>query len=175
MAEDRWDLESGPPIAVFAEQDVVGEDAVVDFWVREGALDEEKARRRVADLHVVAVEDGEVVATTSAFLRRDERLRMPLWHYRGFVGAAHRRSVIGLRMAILGRDDLSERFVSGRDRRAGGILWEVQNEGLRRAFPEARWMPTDFTFVGENAYGDHVRVHYFPGALAPPPPGQGST
>jgi hypothetical protein len=28
--------------------------------------------------------------------------------------------------------------------------------------------PTDFTFIVENQRGDHVRVHYFPGALAPP-------
>jgi hypothetical protein len=30
-------------------------------------------------------------------------------------------------------------------------------------------MPTDFTFIGENDRGDHVRVHYFPGAEAPGP------
>ena len=36
-------------------------------------------------------------------------------------------------------------------------------------FNQAKWMPTEFTFIGENAKGDHVRVHYFPGARAPLP------
>ncbi len=31
----------------------------------------------------------------------------------------------------------------------------------------ALWLPADFTFIGENAKGDHVRVHYFPGAHVP--------
>jgi hypothetical protein len=30
-------------------------------------------------------------------------------------------------------------------------------------------MPTDFLFIGENRYGAHVRVHYFPGVTAPDP------
>jgi hypothetical protein len=30
-------------------------------------------------------------------------------------------------------------------------------------------MPTDFWYIGGNERGDHVRVHYFPGALAPAP------
>jgi hypothetical protein len=45
-------------------------------------------------------------------------------------------------------------------------IYEVENEGLKRHFDDA--LPTDFTFLGENQRGDHVRVHYLPGALAPP-------
>ena len=30
-------------------------------------------------------------------------------------------------------------------------------------------MPTDYLFLGENELGAHVRVHYFPGVLAPEP------
>ena len=47
-------------------------------------------------------------------------------------------------------------------------IYEVENEGLKRHFDDALSLPTDFTFIGENQRGDHVRVHYFPGALAPP-------
>ena len=39
---------------------------------------------------------------------------------------------------------------------------------VKRHFDDALWLPTDFTSIGENQRGDHVRVHYFPGALAPP-------
>jgi hypothetical protein len=67
---------------------------------------------------------------------------------------------------------MEEQFVSGRDTRAGGLLYEVENEGLKQYFDDALWLPTDFLFLGENEHGAHVRVHYFPGALAPEP-GQG--
>jgi hypothetical protein len=60
------------------------------------------------------------------------------------------------------------------DPRGIGIIYEVENEGLKRHFPLALWLPTEFTFIGENAKGDHVRVHYFPGALAPKPDQAGS-
>ena len=39
---------------------------------------------------------------------------------------------------------------------------------VKRHFDDALWLPTDFTSIGENQRGDHVRVHYLPGALAPP-------
>jgi hypothetical protein len=176
VAEHRWDLESGPPILAFDEQDAVGKREVVDFWLREGAVERDEAHRRVDEVHLVALDDGEVVAVTTAVPRLNAQLRMPMWYYRGFVGAAHRRSVLGVRLGVRGREDLEERFVSGRDRRAGGVVFEVQHPGLRKAFPDAVWQPTDFVFIGENEHGDHVRVHFFPGAHAPPPEGaQGST
>lgn len=51
------------------------------------------------------------------------------------------------------------------------MIFEVENEGLKEYFNGALWLPLEFTFVGENERGDHVRVRYFPGALAPAPPG----
>ena len=72
-------------------------------------------------------------------------------------------------LAVHGREVLEERFVKGEDTRAGGIIYEVENPGLKSYFNKALWLPTDFTFIGENERGDHVRVHYFPGATVPPP------
>ena len=80
-------------------------------------------------------------------------------------------SNVAVMLALIGRDDLQERFVTRQDERGSGLLYEVENEGLKRHFPDALWLPTDFTFIGENERGDHVRVRYFPGALAPEPPG----
>jgi len=48
--------------------------------------------------------------------------------------------------------------------RAPGILFELENEGMRAYFNKALWLPADFTFIGENELGDHLRVHWFPGA-----------
>jgi hypothetical protein len=44
----------------------------------------------------------------------------------------------------------------------------IQNEHLRR-LDDAIWQATDFAFFGVNPGGDHLRVHYFPGATAPGP------
>jgi hypothetical protein len=48
-------------------------------------------------------------------------------------------------------------------------VFEVENEGLKRYFPHGRWYESDVMFIGENARGAHVRVHYFPGVYAPEP------
>lgn len=68
-------------------------------------------------------------------------------------------------------DLLRERFVSGEDRRAPGMMIAVSNPILKEHQNRARWRTTGFVFIGENRGGDHVRVLWFPGAEAPPPPG----
>ena len=118
---------------------------------------------------VVTMLDGELVGVSTAYLQRNSQLRMDLWHYRGFVAAAHRASDIALTQSLIGRDHLKARFVSGEDTRGAGIVYEIENEALK-SINNAIWLPTDYTFVGENERGDHVRVHYFPGAPAPPTP-----
>lgn len=47
---------------------------------------------------------------------------------------------------------------------------EVEKGFLKEHFDEVLWSPQDFTFIGENAGGDHLRVDYSPGALAPAAP-----
>ena len=51
----------------------------------------------------------------------------------------------------------------------GGRAMEVvyDDEGLKTYFNRALWLPLNFNFIGENKRGDHVRVHYFPGARVP--------
>ena len=91
-------------------------------------------------------EDG-VVGLSSAYLRRNAQLQLDLWDYRAFVGGAHRKSNVAVNLAVTGRDVLQQQFVSREDVRGQGIV----------------------TFVGVNPRCDHVRVRYFPGALAPEP------
>ena len=94
---------------------------------------------------------------------------MDLWHIRVFVASAHRGAFLAIHLAWSGRDLLEQRFTRGEDTRAAGILYEVENVALRSYYNRALWLRTDFTFIGENQRGDHVRVHYFPGARAPLP------
>jgi hypothetical protein len=161
---------SGYRIEPFAEQEhVTGED-VVAFWTEEGALAAPEAQRRVAEILLVASDRaGRPVGVSTTVLRRIDQLRADLWYTRVFVGAAHRRSHLAIGLALGARDRLARRFASGKDRRAIGIVFEVESEILKRFFPQAIWPRTGFAFIGESSTGSHVRVFYFPGARAPQP------
>jgi hypothetical protein len=159
---------SGYRIEPFAEQERVTGDDAVAFWTREGALAAPEAQRRVAEILLVASDEaGRPVGVSTTVMRRIDQLRADLWYTRVFVGAAHRRSHVALGLALAARDRLARRFASGEDRRAIGIVFEVESEILKRFFPQAIWPRTQFAFVGETSTGSHVRVFYFPGAQAP--------
>lgn len=163
-------------IELFAEQDAVSEQDVIDLWLREGAMAPEEAQRRVSELHLVAIGDrGEPAGVTTKYLQRSAQLHTDMWHYRALAATEHRMSALTTWLAVTGRDDLERRFVSGEDPRAPGIIYEVENEFLKSSFPQAHWMPTDFLYIGDSPLGAHVRVHWFAGALAPEPAAQGST
>ena len=171
MGMPNRELDDGYRIDLFAEQDEVGEEAVVELWEREAALPPEIARRRIHEVLLVAThESGELVGVSSAYLQRNEQLAMDLWHYRAFVAGAHRKSNVAVSLGVIGRDHLGRRYAEGADRRGAGVIFEVENEGLKRYLDRATWRQTQATFIGVNHRGDHVRVYYFPGALAPEPP-----
>ena len=163
-------LGPGYRIDAVDEQDAVSGQDLIKLWTVEGVLPPTEAQRRVDEVLLVATdEQRRAVGVSSAFLSRNEQLRVDMWHYRVFVAADHRKSALAVSLAMIGRDHLEQRFVSGADRRAPGMVFEVENEGLKWYFNRALWLPTQFLFIGENARGDHVRVRYFAGALAPEP------
>ena len=170
QVDDRWRLDQGYRIDLFADQDGVTEQDVLDLWASEGVVPEAAARKRIHEVLLVATHQSDVlVGVSSAYLQLNPQLRMDLWYYRAFVAAAHRQSNVAVNLALIGRDHLERQYVSGEDRRGAGIVYEVENEGLKRHFNDALWLPTDFIFIGESRHGAHVRVRYFPGALAPEP------
>jgi hypothetical protein len=184
MPETSWPLEGGYRIDVFSEQTAVSSEQVIELWTTEGRLAAPEAQRRVGEILLVALgPHGELAGISTAYLRRSEQLRTELWHVRMLVAAAHRRSAIALYFARLGLQHLVQRYASGEDGRGIGVIYEVENEALKRPGPgalarynaRARWPGVDFTFISENANGAHVRVHYFPGARAPEPDQLGST
>jgi hypothetical protein len=158
-------------IDVFSEQDTVDAAAVIDLWEREGAVRGPEAERRVGEVLLVATQGSpEPVAVATAYVEHNAHLRMDLWYLRVFVAEAHRFGRVGWTMMMIARDYLQRRFMGGQDTRAGGVVLELENEGLMRRFDEGFWLPSEFAWIGKNQRGDHVRVHYFPGALAPGPP-----
>jgi hypothetical protein len=147
-------------------------DDVLRFWHEERAVPEAEAQRRVHEVLLVAThgEGGPVAGVSTAALHRSPQLRADVWYFRTFVGTAHRKTNVAVQLLLHGHDALEDRFTSGVDTRAIGTLIDVQHEGLKRGQPHGVWPQSGFTFIGENQRGDHVRVRYYPGALAPPPP-----
>jgi hypothetical protein len=159
---DRYRIEP------LAQSEEVTHDDVLALWAAERAVPEAEAQRRVHEVLMVAIErDTGLAGVSSVYLQRNAQLRMDLWHYRTYVAPAHRHGQLAIQQLWHSRDHLRERYLSGEDTRASGMIMEVENEGLRRYFNKAYWLYSDFTFIGENERGDHVRVHYFPGARAP--------
>ena len=171
MSPPRPPLADGYRVLDVGESGTVGLDDVVAFWEREGALGGVEARRRASEVLVVATgPDGGVVGVVTAYVQRSERLRMDLWHYRLFVAADHRRSNVARHLVERANDLLEQRFVTGEDTRASGVAVEIENDELKRLRNEAVQPRTGSIFIGENDRGDHLRVRYFPGVLAPAPP-----
>jgi hypothetical protein len=161
-------LEDRYRIVHIAEAESVGEGDVLQLWEREGAMPPEVARRRAGEVAFVGMEEREgLVAVSTLYLQRSERLGMDLWHYRVFVARPHRGSMLGEELTVATANYLEERFVSGRDRRGAGVFVEVENRMLKTVKNEAIWPQTRFAFIGEDARGNHLRVRYFPEALVP--------
>jgi hypothetical protein len=155
-------LAEGLEVVPFGEPGA-GRDDVMAFWAGEGAVTEGAMENRADEVIFAGVERGErVVAASTAYAEQNERLGMEMWHVRVGVGSEHRRSSLAIHLAIRGRELLAERFAAGQG--PPGIVYEVENVGLRTHHNQARWLHTDFTFIGLNRAGAHLRVHYFAGA-----------
>lgn len=158
-------------IEPFGEVSGVDRSALVELWTAEGALDRDTASARAADAVLAAVEREEgVVGVSTAVLHDNRHLRMPLWRYATYVAREHRQGDIAFLLLHATRDLLRDRYTSGADTRAAGIIFEVQNEMLKRVRNQAVWKTSRFAFIGEDETGAHHRVYYFPGAPAPGPP-----
>lgn len=160
--DERYRLER------LVDSETLDAEDVIALWSGTGALDPDEARRRVGEVEFVAVAEGAgVVGLSTIYLAHNPQLRMDLWYYRTYVHPDHRESDLAFLLIHTTLEHLERRFSSGEDTRAAGMMFELQNELLKRSRNEAVWPTTGFAFIGENARGDHCRVRYFPGALAP--------
>jgi hypothetical protein len=163
-----YSLGEGYRIVPLAETDAATPDDVLELWAREGAVPEEQAKRRVHEVLMVALDPNDrVAAVSSVYLQRNPQLGLDLFYYRTYVANEHRMGHLSVRLLWATRDHLRERFESGEDTRAPGMIMEVENELLKTYYNRAFWVISDFFFIGETERGAHVRVHYFPGVHAP--------
>lgn len=171
--QDMAPFPSGFAVHELAATDAVTADDVLALWAREGAVAPDAAARRIDEVvTVVTAPDGTLAGIGSAYVHRVPQLRMDLFGIRLFVATEHRRSSLATHIMWRTRDVMTERFADGRDRRGLGILFEVENAGLRRAFPQAEGVYAPTYFIGERADQATLMVLLFPGVEVPLP-GQG--
>ena len=169
----EYPLAEGYRIRPLSEDGPITPDDVLRLWEREGSVPREEANRRVREVKLVGIDPaGAVAGVSSLFLRHNPQMRMDLWYYRTYVARDHRHSGLAAQLIFRNRDLMDQRYVSGADRTAEGMVFELENEGMRMYFNKALWLPAQFTFIAENEQGAHVRVHWFPGARVALP-GQG--
>ena len=165
----EYPLPDGYRIEPLARSAAISTDDVLAFWAREGVLPPAEAQRRAQEVQLVATDPGDsVVGVSTAYLQRVGRLGMNLWHYRTFVGEARRESNLAGALILSNLELLEHRFTSGEDIRGPGMIFVLENEGLKRHLNQAVWPATGFAFIGENQRGDPIRVRYFEGATVPP-------
>lgn len=162
--------EAAYAVAPFAAQDVADRGAVIALWIEEGGLALPEAQRRADGAVCVATDpDGRLAGVTDAELHVNPRLRLPLWDVRAFVARAHRGHRVLAPLYVATKAELERRYASGQDRRGAGIFLAIQHAGLRSAMGDAHGRESGAIYLGETPRGDHIRVSYFPGALAPEP------
>jgi hypothetical protein len=167
--EIDWSIDERYSVRPYAGDPEVTE-AILRLWAREGVVPREEAQRRVHEtLNVVIDRDEGVIALSTAYIQRSDQLGMDLWYFRTFVATSHRNTHVATQLTMHNRDLLEQRFLDGKDTRAAGVCFELQNPGMRKYINMAIWQPVDFIFIGDNAQGVPVRVHYFPDAQVPLP------
>lgn len=144
---------------------------VIDLWRADEALAPLVARRRVGLVDLVASAAGGGLAGVATIeLRRVERMHADLFELQLYVAAEHRTSALGSHLTIASYRRLEECWESGEDRRGLGMWGEAENELVKRYRNQAVYEEIGMYFVGEGDRGEHLRVCWFPGAHAPPPP-----
>jgi hypothetical protein len=139
------------------------------FWVYRSRLapDAESMAPEMINSAFAALEG--VVGVSTTYLDWSDRLRMNLWYSRTFVADRHRQTHIAAQLLFAARDHLERLFMEGEDTRAPGIAFELEYEPMTKRLNGAIWLPADFRYIGDNAGGQPVRVHYFPGTRVPTP------
>lgn len=143
-------------------------EAIRRFWRSEGAiLDEAAIERRLPELVVHAEDaDGNIAAVSTVYSGPVPQFGQTFYHYRCFVGKAHRSSYL-MRQITVGAINVLERHARSEGFPCVGVIAELENPRFRSTMarvPVWRADGVELVFVGKSPRGLDVRVHYFRGA-----------
>ncbi len=132
------------------------------FWLREGALvDDGQVQQRVTQVVLHAQDHaGAVVAVCTAFEADIRRLGQPMYFYRAYVTAPWRKHGIAFSMLQRAQRCLAD-YARSHDFPCIGIALEIQSRELGEKGNQPFWPRTRFSYIGQNANGRRLFVHYF--------------
>lgn len=137
---------------------------VTTFWLREGALTEGEAEKRIQQVSLIARNnDDQIIGVSTIFQQLYEPIGKVFFYFRGFVKMEYRREGIILDFLKISQKELNHRFNQGLDKGVIGILIKIQNPDLMKGLYQAVLPRTGFVYVGmeDNC---HVRISYFENA-----------
>lgn len=142
------------------------EQELVAFWRDNDAIvDEASATRRAAQaVCVVRGEDEALRGVATAVIKVLPRLRQPMYYYRMFFAPAlrgHRQFLPVFRQA---KKILRDYNATLDEPESLGLLLELENDRLGKAYPHAYEPDFGATFIGYSPRGLQLRVSYFDGA-----------
>ena len=127
------------------------DDAVLQFWQREGALTNDvKTQERLRQVVLDARDaDGRVAGVSTAVPMTLPRLGQPTYYFRCFVGKDWRKTRLVLH--LLNRTcDVLEKFARRHDFPCIGVVLELENTRFGEALKRAWWPNTGFVFIGKS-------------------------
>lgn len=146
-------------------------DALVVFWRENKAIPvEAEARKRAQQAVCVLRDEGDAICgVATAEVRVIPRLRQPTYYYRIFLARAMRGRDAFLPMVQQSKQILQE-FNNRLDKPESlGLLFEIENGKLGKAYPHACEPTFDATFIGYSPRGQQLYVSYFPNAMLQAP------
>lgn len=151
------------------KDDPANDDAVLQFWEREGALAaDSKAQDRLRQVVLDARDaDGRVAGVSTAVPITLPRLGQPTYYFRCFVGKNWRNSRLVLQL-LRRTCDVLEEFARAHDFPCIGVILELENSRFGQTLQRAVWPSTGFVFIGKSQRGLDLRVRYFRGAKLKP-------
>ena len=134
----------------------------VAFWRRLAILPPGVAPEdRAKELVVAAYRKGELIGVSTATLGRIESLRGRFAIIRGATDPVHRRTHVGIALAVATRDLLEQWADDHPEERLAGMAGVVENQEIAERLREPYWPVTRLGLVGHTREGRQLRVAWF--------------
>lgn len=146
-------------------------DELVAFWQSNHAIADAGEARQRAQQAVCTLRDesGAICGVATAVVKVTPRLRQPTYYYRIFLAPAVRGHDAFLPMVRQSKQALHA-YNQGLERPESlGLLFEIENGKLGKAYPHAYEPTFDATFIGYSPRGKQLHVSYFSDAMLQAP------
>lgn len=144
---------------------------LVAFWHDHKVIGDDAAAAARAQQAICVMRDehGALTGVGTAQLRVLPRLRQPMYYFRLFFAPRLRGRQHFLRFYRRAKQILQDYSAGLENPESLGLLLELENAKLGKAYPHAHEPDFDATFIGYSPRGLQLRVSYFQGASLQPP------